>query len=123
VSKTLFIESFELDYDGDGEKDVEGSNPESNQSLLHTYDKKGRFLPQGKYIGIDRITRKPTIKAINLPVMNIVGIVQVSEKQVGDKKSVVFDASSLRQIGKIFWYTIDDMEKEKSRDSLFTVVR
>lgn len=54
--KYMEIDSFEIDFDGDGTVDKEGADPAAALDLIFTYAKKGKYSPKGTYEGRDNIT-------------------------------------------------------------------
>ncbi|MDD2487033.1 MAG: PKD domain-containing protein [Candidatus Gracilibacteria bacterium] len=125
--KYLDIESYEIDFNGDNKIDKTGVNPANEDSIIYNYDKKGVYKPKGIYKGIDLVTGKEKEISMNFPDINIIGIVKIEEKpqRLGGKK-VIFDASDLREIGKISWFLEDnntntpDYEGYKYSPKIFT---
>jgi hypothetical protein len=105
ASKFMDIESFEIDFDGDGSIDKEGTNPREAKDLIFTYDAKGKFSPKGSYVGKDAITRDPKTMSILLPVINVSAVVTITPS----KKGTVYDANDAVKLGNPKWYEGEDL--------------
>ncbi|MCK9272854.1 PKD domain-containing protein [Candidatus Gracilibacteria bacterium] len=106
ISKELKIESFDIDFDGDNKIDKSGTNPRDEEAIIFKYDKAGNYKPKGVYRGIDVLTGKEKEINMVLSEINIIGTVDIVFKQqrLGGYIST-FDATSLKNIGRIKWYT------------------
>lgn len=106
--KNLFtIESFAINFDGakcaDGSTVVTGKSPKTDKTIICTFDKIQVYNPQGKYIGRDRNGEPKEINMF-LPSIEIRGLVDIKKQRNKDNKNIItFDASGLRNLGKILW--------------------
>lgn len=110
ISKSINIEDYAIDFDGGKcrgteSSTVEGVNPQNDQSIICIFDNAKSFKPSGVYHGIDRLTHKSKSVAINFPVINIVGIVEIKGPKNPKENNITYDASKLMNLGNIAWYT------------------
>lgn len=114
--KYMSIDSFEIDFDGDGTIDKEGADPAEANDLIFTYAKKGKYVPKGTYFGKDNITGEPKTRAMELPVVNVSAVVVITKT----KKGIVFDAKDTNQLGTPRWYESSDLNKPASVNAVYT---
>lgn len=100
-SRTLRITRYQIDFDGDGQFDREGANPDSDTSIVYKYDKKQTYSPKLEYIGFDLVTRERKTLAVELPSIAVAGVVSVKPTREG---RFSFDASDIESLGKVEWY-------------------
>lgn len=112
----MSIDSFEIDFDGDGTVDKEGADPAEANDLIFTYSKKGKYVPKGTYLGKDNITGEPKTRAMELPVVNVSAVVVITKT----KKGIVFDAKDTTQLGTPRWYESSDLNKPASVNAVYT---
>ncbi|MFZ4461419.1 MAG: hypothetical protein ACOYN2_02515 [Patescibacteria group bacterium] len=84
--------------------------------MVYTYDRKGKFTPKGTYSGYDTVTREWKVVPIVFESINIVGSVDIKSTD----KNVVFDATDLKTLGNLAWYTSDNLDTVASRELKFT---
>lgn len=114
--KYMSIDSFEIDFDGDGTMDKEGADPSEANDLIFTYSKKGKYTPKGTYVGKDNVTGEPKTRSMDLPVINVSAIVNITKT----KKGIVFDAKDATQLGSPRWYESSDLNKPASTNAVYT---
>lgn len=114
--KYMTIDSFEIDFDGDGTVDKEGADPAEANDLIYTYSKKGKYTPKGTYVGKDNVTGEPKTRPMDLPVVNVSAVVNVTKT----KKGIVFDAKDASQLGTPRWYESSDLNKPASVNAVYT---
>lgn len=114
--KFMRIESFEIDYDGDGVIDKEGADPTEAQDLIFTYAKKGKYVPKGTYFGKNNVTGEPMTQAMDLPIVNLSAVVNITKT----KNGTVFDAKDASLLGSPKWYGSDDLNKPVSTTPVYT---
>jgi chitodextrinase len=115
VSKDIEIESFEIDCNGDGSIDHEGSSL-NDDSIICIYDRRGSYQPRGTYIGKNTVTRDPEKKKMEFGIVKVAGVVDIKNTDT----TVVFDATDLKNIWKLSWYTGDDFQTKVSSDLKFS---
>lgn len=114
--KYINIESFEIDFDGDGIIDKEGADPSEANDLIFTYSKKGKYVPKGTYVGKDNVTGEPKTIPMSLPVINLSAVVNITKT----KKGIVFDAKDASQLGTPRWYESSDLNKPAATTPVYT---
>lgn len=120
VGKMMDIESYKIDFDGAkcqwrDSSIVDGVNAE--QSIVCVFDQAKVFRPTGAYEGLDRVTHKPKTININFHTIQIAGVVDVKET----KTSITYDASRLKSLGKINWYTEKGGDAPISTNDIFSI--
>lgn len=104
-SKFIQIESYEIDFNWDWKIDKSGVNPANEDSIIYNFSTKWTFKPKWVYKWIEIATWKEKEIQMNFPDINIMGIVNVTEKpQRLWWKQVIFDATDVKDIWKINWY-------------------
>ncbi|MDQ1343779.1 MAG: hypothetical protein QG650_499, partial [Patescibacteria group bacterium] len=116
TKKYMKIDSFEIDFDGDGAVDKEGAEPSEANDLIFTYDTKGKYVPKGTYVGRNNITGEQMTKPMELPVINLSAIVKITKT----KKGIVFDAKDTSQLGTPKWYESSDLNTAVSSQPVYT---
>lgn len=81
VSKYIDITWYKIDFDWDGTFDKIGTNPETAQDIIFTYDKKWSYIPKWIYSWKDKVTWESIEKEMWLPAFNIAWVVKVEEAQ------------------------------------------
>ncbi len=114
--KYMEIDSFEIDFDGDGTIDKEGANPAAALDLIFTYAKKGKYAPKGTYQGRDNITGEPVVRKIDLPIVNVSAVVTVTKTA----KGIVFDAKDASQLGSPKWYESSNLNVPAGTSAVYT---
>lgn len=114
--KYMDIESFEIDFDGDGTVDKEGADPAAADDLIFTYAKKGKYSPKGSYVGKNNVTGEPMVRPMELPVINVSAVVSVTKT----KKGIVYDAKDAAQLGSPKWYESSDLNVPASTSPVYT---
>lgn len=106
ISKELKIESFDIDFDWDNKIDKSWTNPRDEEAIIFKYDKAGNYKPKWVYRWIDVLTGKEKEINMVLSEINIIWTVDIVFKQqrLGWYIST-FDATSLKNIWRIKWYT------------------
>lgn len=116
TKKYMKIESFEIDFDGDGSPDKEGADPSEANDLIHTYAKKGKYVPKGTYVGKNNITGEEMTRPMELPVINVSAVVNVTKT----KKGTVFDAKDTSMLGSPKWYESSNLNVPVSTAPVYT---
>ncbi len=116
VSKSINISKFEIDCDGDGSPEHEGSDPALDNTLTCQFDRKGQFEPTGRYFGTDTVTREETTMPMAFIPVKIAGVVNIRQTDT----NTVFDGSELEAIGNLVWREGKDFETIASEESKFT---
>jgi len=112
VGKFLKIESYDIDFDWDNKIDKSGTNPSDEEAIIFKYDKAKNYKPNWVYRWIDALTGKEKEIKMGLPEINVMGIVETVFKQQRLWGYIAtFDATSLKQLWRIKWYT-ESSEKE-----------
>lgn len=114
--KYMRIESFGIDFDGDGVTDKEGADPTEAQDLIFTYAKKGKYVPKGEYSGKNNVTGEPMTKSMELPIINLSAVVNITKT----KNGTVFDAKDTSLLGTPKWYRSDDLNSPVSTTPVYT---
>lgn len=114
--KYMEIDSFEIDFDGDGTIDKEGADPAEALDLIFTYAKKGKYSPKGTYEGRDNITGEPMVRQIDLPVVNVSAVITVTKTS----KGIVFDAKDASQLGSPKWYESSNLNTPAGTSAVYT---
>lgn len=127
VSKSMNIEDYTIDFDGGKcrgteSSSVEGVNPGSDQSIICIFDSAKSFKPSGVYHGTDRLTRESKSVAINFPVINIVGVVDIKRPKTPKENNITYNASKLTNLGNIAWYTKKDGNTPVSTNPIYSIV-
>lgn len=102
------ITRFEMDFDGDGQSDMDGNEVVGNQSFIWKYDrsKTGKaYQPTGTIYGID-VNNKEVAIVVPFPTISVVASVRIVEtkESTGDGVRVAFDAKELKPRGNVEWY-------------------
>ena len=124
VSKYMDIDSFDVDFDGDGMIHPEigeiegGQDPENAENLVFTYDKKKTYSPKGRYTGTDKLTKEKKTMDIEFPKIVISGLVEIRRNET--KKTVAFDASDVIRFGNPKWYESNNMNTVASSEKIYT---
>ncbi len=81
-------------------------------TVIHNFDKKWNHVVSLSLEEVD-LQWKVTIKEMDsIPNVNISYVVEINEKKLNNWwKMVDFNASSLKELGKIEWYFMDDLNK------------
>ena len=117
AAKSMDIRSFSIDCDGDGVVEHEGSSPNTDRSLICTYNRKGSYTPKGSYKGTDIVTRDPVSLDIAFAPVKITSVVDINRRD----NNMVFDATDLASLGKIKWFTGKDFKTLGSEESKYTL--
>lgn len=120
VGKIMDIESYKIDFDGAkcqwrDSSIVDGVSAEQN--IVCVFDQAKVFRPTGAYEGLDRVTHKPKTININFHTIQIAGVVDIKET----KTSITYDASHLKSLGKINWYTENGGDAPISTNDIFSI--
>lgn len=127
AAKIMDIDSYEIDFDGAKcqwwiSSRVTGVNPQNDQSIICTFDQAKVFKPTGRYDGVDRLTHKTLSLPINFQTIQIIGVVDIQSPKTGNDKIVNYNASKLKNFGKIHWLTEkDDNLSVISSDDTFSM--
>lgn len=106
ISKELKIESFDIDFDWDNKVDKSGTNPRDEEAIVFKYDKTWNFKPKWVYRWIDLLTWKEKEINMVLSEINIIWTVKIVFKQQRLWWYIsTFDATDLKDIWRIKWYT------------------
>lgn len=90
-----------------------GDTSESlNSEFIKTFDKSGIYNVKLTAEGTDLNGEVKQVPVQNIPAVNITSTVNITENTMPNWwKTVVFDASSLKDLGELQWYTEDDLSK------------
>ncbi|MDD5213079.1 MAG: PKD domain-containing protein [Candidatus Gracilibacteria bacterium] len=90
-----------------------GDTSESlNSEFIKTFDKSGIYNVKLTAEGTDLNGEVKQVPVQNIPAVNITSTVNITENTMPNGgKTVVFDASSLKDLGELQWYTEDDLSK------------
>ncbi|MDP2104049.1 MAG: PKD domain-containing protein, partial [Candidatus Gracilibacteria bacterium] len=126
VSKSMNIEDYTIDFDGGKcrgteSSTVEGTNPASDQSIICVFDSAKSFKPSGVYNGIDKLTREKKSVAINFPVINISGVVDIRRPKNQKENNITYEATKLTSLGNVTWYTEKNGNTPVSTNPVYSI--
>ncbi|EKD29456.1 MAG: PKD protein, partial [uncultured bacterium (gcode 4)] len=126
VSKSMNIEDYTIDFDGGKcrgteSSTVEWTNPASDQSIICVFDSAKSFKPSGVYNGIDKLTREKKSVAINFPVINISGVVDIRRPKNQKENNITYDATKLTSLGNVTWYTEKNGNTPVSTNPVYSI--
>jgi len=127
VSKSMNIEDYTIDFDGAKCRGTESSavewvNPQNDQSIICIFDNAKSFKPSGVYHGTDKLTREKKSVAINFPVINVVGVVDIKRPKNPKENNITYNASKLINLGNIAWYTEKNGNVPVSNEPIYSIV-
>jgi hypothetical protein len=104
----MVIEDFEIDFDrakcNNGRSVISGNNPKSNKTITCVFDEIKKYTITGRYKGYHKVTREEVTVAMNIPIIDIKGLVEIkSGKNVMGNEVVTINAFKLQSIGKPKW--------------------
>lgn len=108
ASKYINLTSYNIDFDWDWTADKTWVNPENDQDIIFTYDKKWTYKPTWTYIWIDKVTKKEIEAQMEFPPINVIWVAKVVEK--ADRqwwKKITIDVSDLKNLWKMDFYLED----------------
>ncbi|MDD2907897.1 MAG: PKD domain-containing protein [Candidatus Gracilibacteria bacterium] len=112
--KGIKIKNFTWDFGNDNVEETVLPN------LIKTFDKIGTTDIKLTINGIDSLGKEIQKTVETMPYINITYVVGIKEKKLNSGgKLVTFDAKSLEQLGKIEWYTMDDLKEPVWQGSEF----
>lgn len=117
------ISRFVIDFDGDGQPDMNGRDVVGNQSFIWKYDRPATgkaSQPSGTIYGTD-VNNKEVAEPIPFPTISVVASVRLVEtKEKAGGVRVAFDAKELKPRGNLEWYVESNPTVVASRSYEFT---
>ncbi|MCH2188784.1 PKD domain-containing protein [Candidatus Gracilibacteria bacterium] len=83
----------------------------TDSSIIYTFEEKGTYEPKLTLSGIDFNGENIEKEVENIPPVNISYLVGVNERKLNRSGTLVeFDANELKELGKVEWYFIENLD-------------